>query len=95
VREAVVLLVVAPEELDRAVAGGVDAPAPEGAGVVHTRTRLAKRIGHEALGGQRSCRGSGGSTHGERSIVQQWKSVVVIDRQLIYNDLVKLGVGRV
>jgi hypothetical protein len=39
-------------------------------------------------------RGSGGSTHGYRSTVQQGKSVVVIDRQLINDDLVRGGVGR-
>jgi hypothetical protein len=39
-------------------------------------------------------RGSGGSTHGYRSIVQQGKSVVVIDRQLINGDPVRGGIGR-
>jgi hypothetical protein len=39
-------------------------------------------------------RGSGGSTHGERLIVQQGKSVVVLGRQPGNNDLVRGGVGR-
>ena len=38
-------------------------------------------------------RGSGGSTHGERSIVQQGKSAVVLGGQPGNDDLVRGGVG--
>ena len=39
-------------------------------------------------------RGSGGSTHGKRSIVQQGKSAAVPGRQLGNGDPVRGGVGR-